>query len=113
MEGRRVPDPEDLAAAIVEIRTQLQTMNDKLDKRFVPRELFDAHHRSLQDRVALELAGIRAAQEADRLTAERRSTEVKGVAEGARAISMWALGLIASAVVVALVGFLATNGGSP
>ena len=91
-----------LATDLREIAERLSRMEEKLDQRFVPRELYEARHTSLRSEIALELAAMRQQQTTDR-----------AVAAAAKALSMWAVGLIASAVVVALVGFLATGGPQP
>lgn len=97
----RVRTLEELGEDLDEIKSGVSGLSDKLDQRFVPRELYEANHRALRSEVALELAAIKAQQEADRKASE-----------GTKAIAMWALGLVASAVIVALVGFLVTAGGS-
>lgn len=109
---RRVPDPEELAEAIGDIRTHLQRIEDRLDQRYVPRELYDAKHTALRSEVAMEVAALKAQQDADRLAAERRSGEVRGVATTARIIAMWALGVVVTLSMSALVGFVATGGGT-
>lgn len=91
----RVPDAEELADDLSRIEQRLVRMEEKLDQRYVPRELYEARHTALRSEIALELAGMKRDQEASHK-----------VAEGAKALSMWALGLITSAVVVAMVGFL-------
>lgn len=89
-----------MAEDIDEIKTLVSDLGAKIDAKYVPRELYDAHRASLRSEIALELAAIKAQQETDRRTVE-----------SARGLSMWALGLIASAVVVALVGFLLAGAG--
>lgn len=85
-----------LAADLREIAERLSRMEEKLDQRFVSRELYEARHTSLRSEIALEFAALRQQQNTDRLTAT-----------AAKTLSMWAVGLVASSVVVALVGFLA------
>lgn len=91
-----------MAEDIDEIKTLVSDLGTKIDAKYVPRELYDAHRTSLKSEIALELAAIKAQQESDRK-----------VVDSARGLSMWALGLIASAVVVALVGFLLAGAGGP
>jgi len=107
----RVPEAEELAEDLAEIRRQLESVVKDQGRRFdalmqelksgyVPRELYEARHTALRSEIALEMAAIKSQADADRNTSA-----------SARAISMWALGLICSAVVIALVGFLVNQGG--
>lgn len=91
---------EELGEDLDEIKAALDAIRDDLKAGYVPRELYEARHTALRSEVALELAAIKAQAEADRKTTE-----------GARHIAMWALGMVASAVIVALVGFLVAGAG--
>ncbi len=97
--GQTAGEVHRLTADVRDILERLAKMEEKLDQRFLPRELYEANHRSLRSEIALELVAIRQTQETDRATAA-----------AAKSLSMWAVGLIATAVVVALIGFLATGG---
>lgn len=99
-----------LSASINEIAERLTRMEEKLDQRFVPRELYEARHTALRSEVALELAAIKARQDADRLSLQGELANDRKTAETAKTLAMWAVGLIAAATIVALVGFLQTGG---
>lgn len=92
--------PAELGESLDEIKATLAELHTDMRTSYVPRELYDARHHALRSEIALELAAIKAQADADRETTR-----------GARALSMWALGLIASAVIVALVGFLVAGAG--
>lgn len=107
----RERSPEELGEDLDEIKATLADLRSELRQGFVPRELYDARHLGLRSEVALEMAAIKAQQDADRLAAEKANLASQTKAEGARVLSMWALGLICSAVIVALVGFLVAGAG--
>lgn len=101
-------DLDEIKAGVSELRREVKSALADL----LPRELYEARHTALRSEIALELAAIKAQQESDRLSAAKATGDVGKTAEGARAIAMWALGILASAVVISLVGWLATGGGS-
>lgn len=107
----RAPDPAELAEDLDEIKKRLAGIDEKLDARYVPRELYEARHTALRSEIALEMAAIKARQDADRTAAEKADTETRHRAESARGLSMWALGLLCTAVVVAMVGWLVSSAG--
>ena len=93
---------EELAEDFAEIKASLASLNSKLDhldRRFVPRELYEARHAGLRSEINLELTSLRS-------YTDTQVSNASSTAESARALSLWALGILASAVVVALVGFL-------
>lgn len=92
--------PAEMAEDLDEIKERLRSIEDRLDARYVPREVYEARHKSLRDEVALQLANIKNQQEADR-----------AIAVSARTTAQWAFGVLATAVVVALVGFLLAGAG--
>lgn len=123
MTERRVPEAGELAEDLADIKRQLEGVVKNQDRRFdallqelkagyVPRELYEARHTALRSEVALEMAAIKMQQDADRAAAKAETISARGVADSAKGLSMWALGLICTAVVVALVGFLVNAGGS-
>jgi hypothetical protein len=62
----RVPDLQEIAEDLKRIEERTERMEDKLDARFVPRELYEARHTALRSEVALEMASLKSRQEADR-----------------------------------------------
>jgi hypothetical protein len=103
----RTRTTEEIGEDLDEIKATLALLSDRLDQRFVPRELYEARHQSLRDEVAREIAVVHAKLEAGDAATSK-------VAETARTFAVWALGVLASAVVIGLVGFLINgNGGSP
>lgn len=74
----RVPDLQEVAEDLGRIEERLARMEDKLDARYVPRELYEARHTALRSEIALEVASIKARQDTDRasfdsqLLAERK-----------------------------------------
>jgi hypothetical protein len=100
----RTRTTEEIGEDLDEIKAALALLSERLDQRFVPRELYEARHQSLRDEVAREIAVLNAKVEAgDAATGK--------TAESARTLSVWALGVLASAVVIALVGFLLNGAG--
>ena len=91
----------ELGEDLDEIKNTLAALMAELKSGYVPRELYEARHAGLRAEIALEMASMRT-----------ESLAIRAVSEGARDLAKWCIGLLASAVVVALVGFLAT-GGSP
>jgi hypothetical protein len=91
----RIPELAEVAEDIQAIQTSLVSMNSKLDLldiKFLPREVYEERHKALRTEVALEMASLR--QHTD----------------SARRLSMWALGVLCTLVMGALVGFLVTGG---
>lgn len=95
----RIPEPAELYEDLREISERLARMEEKLDAKYVPREVYEARHTALRSEVALELANIRATQDSDRKTAH-----------SAKQLAQWCMGMIATAVIVAMVGFLVQGG---
>jgi hypothetical protein len=78
-------------------------MSDKLDQRFVPREVYEAKHEALRHEVAREFASLKTAMIAGDAATDR-------VAMSARTLAQWCFGVLAVAVITALVGFLVAGG---
>lgn len=95
----RVPSIEELAEDMRGLLTEVKELRADLHKQFVPRELYEARHSALRSEIALELAGIRAQQDADRK-----------IGQGAKQLAQWCFGALASAVIVAMVGYLVQGG---
>ena len=83
----------ELGEDLDEIKQALAELRGELRDHYVPREVYEFRHEALRSEVTKELARI-----------SRDATQ-------ARTVAMWALGLICSAVVVALVGWLVTAAG--
>lgn len=96
---RRVPEVDELAEDISEIKSAISKIEEKLDARYVPREVYEARHTSLRSEVALELANIMSQMEG-----------IKNTSESARSLAMWAVGLMASLVIASLVTFVTVGG---
>lgn len=106
----RVPEPAELADDISEIKGQLASLLDKLDKSYVPRELYEARHMALRNEIALEFAGMKAEMDANKASAANDTASTRGIADSARTLSLWCLGIFATAVIGAFVGFIASGG---
>jgi hypothetical protein len=89
----------ELGEDLDEIKGTLAALMAELKSGYVPRELYEARHAGLRAEIALEMASMRT-----------EALAIKSAAEGARDLAKWCFGLLAGAVVVALVGFLATGG---
>jgi hypothetical protein len=94
---------EEVGEDLDEIKAALTSLSDKLDQRFVPRELYEAKHESLRHEIAREFASLKAAM-------ERGDTHNENVANAARTLAQWCFGTVAVAVITALVGFLVAGG---
>lgn len=100
MAPSREKSTAELGEDIDDIKRMIAEMFNELKTGYVPRELYEARHSGLRAEIALEMAVIR-----------NEAAGVKSTAVSARSLAMWCAGMLASAVVVALVGFLATGGG--
>lgn len=99
MTNGRERSAAELGEDLDDIKRALEALMVELKAGYVAREVYEARHTGLRAEIALEMASMRT-----------ETLNVRGVAEGARTLAMWCFGLIATAVVVALVGFLATGG---
>ncbi len=100
MTAGRERSTAELGEDLDEIKASLAALMTELKSGYVPREVYEARHKGLRAEIALEMAGMRS-----------ETSAVRSVAETARVLAMWCFGLLATAVVVALVGFLAAGGG--
>lgn len=90
MTPNRERSSDELAEDFAELKSMLVDLGrrlDRLDEKFLSRELYEARHKALRTEVAIEMAAI------------------KTTAESARTLSMWALGVLIIAVVGAIVTF--------
>jgi hypothetical protein len=99
----RVRTLEEVGEDLDEIKNAVNRLSDKLDQRFVPRELYEAKHEALRHEVAREFASLKA-------HVERADASNAVTAESARTIAQWCFAVLAVAVVTALVGFLVAGG---
>lgn len=98
----REPTPGELAEDLAELKVSMAALHRKIDDLpFVRLDVYEARHAALRTEVALELARV-----------TKDIEDARGVAASSRAISMWALGLICTAVVAGIVTFLISAGGS-
>lgn len=93
--------PAELGEDLDELKESLASLHRKLDALpFVRKDVYDAQHTALRTEIALEMANL-----------TRGVDHVRGVALSSRQLSMWALGLICTAVVAGIVSFLINAGG--
>lgn len=86
---------EEVGEDLDEIKGALGTLSEKLDQRFVPRELYEAKHEALRHEVAREFAAI------------------KAETASAKTLAQWCFAMIAVAIIGAIVTFVAAGLGGP
>lgn len=96
----RQKSPEELAEDIEDLKAGVAQINAKLDGLpYVRFDLYEARHKALRNEIAIELAQLKAS---DQLTAR--------IANEARRLALWSIGLICTGVVAALFAFVARGG---
>lgn len=100
----RIPEPAELAEDIAEIKDRLGNIVDRLEKGYVPRELYEARHTALRTEVSLELARIR--NDLDGKAGADEVITVRNKADSAFRISWGVLAILAATFVTFLVGVL-------
>jgi predicted metal-dependent phosphoesterase TrpH len=110
MAAPRVRTLEEVGEDVEEIKDSISKLSDKLDQRFVSRELYEAKHEALRHEVAREFAALKAAVERGDAASEGRAKDAYVTASNARTLAMWCLGVLAVAVIGAMVGILSTGG---
>ena len=94
---------EEVGEDLDEIKAAVNNLSDKLDQRFVPREVYEAKHEALRHEVAREFAALKA-------HVERGDTAIETTATAARTLAQWCFATVAVAVITALIGFLVAGG---
>ena len=100
----RVPETAELAEDIAEIKQRLGNIVDRLEKGYVPRELYEARHMALRSEVSAELARLR--NDLDSKASKDEVATVKSKAETSFRISWGVFALVAAGFVTFLVGML-------
>jgi hypothetical protein len=94
---------EEVGEDLDEIKVAVQSLADKLDQRFVPRELYEAKHEALRHEVAREFASLKASM-------ERGDAHIENKASSAHTLAQWCFGTVAVTVIAAMIGFLVSGG---
>lgn len=105
--------PDELAEDLAELKAMVSELGRKIDELpFVRTDVYTAKHHALRNEVTAEIARIHVDLQKERESRDRALAAVEGTASSARALAMWALGLICTAVIGALVAFVSQAGGS-
>ena len=101
---QRVPEAAELAEDIAEIKQRLGNIVDRLERGYVPRELYEARHTALRTEISLELARIR--NDLDGKASTDEVASVKNKADSSFRISWGVLAVLAGTFVTFLVSVL-------
>lgn len=109
----REPTPAELAEDLHELKDMVVALGHKIDELpFVRTDVYQAKHHALRNEVTAEFARLHVDLEKERADRRTAILAVEGSASSARALAMWALGLICTAVIGGMVAFLSQVGGS-
>lgn len=105
--------PDELAEDIAELKTMVVDIGHKIDELpFVRVDVYQAKHHALRNEVTAEFARLHVDIEKETTARRAAIVTVEGTVNSARALAMWSLGLICTAVIGGIVAFLSQVGGS-
>lgn len=111
MAGRE-PSADELAEDFAELKRMLEALMAELKAGYVPRELYEANHRSLRAEIALEMAAMRrdVDSKASAETANATNGRVKSLEEKQTWATRTAVTALVSPLLVGVLVFLLTQG---